>query len=237
MQQVAVIIPLYKSTFTANEERSLRQAKSIFSAYPIIFVCPDTLPLANYLKIIPDAEIKRFPDNFFQNVEGYSRLLLSPDFYKTFLRFEYILIYQTDAYVFKDELTEWCNKGYDYVGAPWIERPPLAKGKPKVDIQDWFIGRVGNGGFSLRKVKSHYNNTRFFRPILRFMEKNEDMFWGLFLYWLNPFFKRPKWPEALHFAFEMNPRKAFELTNQQLPFGVHAWEKYDKEFWKEWVTG
>jgi hypothetical protein len=61
------------------------------------------------------------------------------------------------------------------------------------------------------------------------------MFWGLFLYWLNPFFKRPKWQEALHFAFEMNPKKAFELTNHQLPFGVHAWEKYDKKFWEEYV--
>lgn len=235
MQQVAVVIPVYKSTLSGNEGLSLRQAKNVLGTYPIVFICPENLSLDNYLKIIPDAEVKQFSNDFFQDVAGYSRLLLSPDFYKTFLDFEYILIYQTDAYVFRDELTAWCKKGYDYIGAPWIERPPLVKGKPKVDIQNWFIGRVGNGGFSLRKVKSHYNNTRFFRPILRFMEKNEDMFWGLFLYWLNPFFKRPKWQEALHFAFEMNPKKSFELTNHQLPFGVHAWEKYDKKFWEEFI--
>lgn len=236
MQQVAVVIPLYKSTVSASEALSLRQAGTVLGNHPIIFICPDKLSIEAYLAIIPTAAVKRFSDNYFQNVEGYSRLLLSPDFYKTFLSFEYILIHQTDAYVFRDELFAWCNKGYDYVGAPWLERPPLVKGKPKVDIQNWFIGRVGNGGFSLRKVKSHYNNTRLFRPIVRFVEKNEDMFWGLFLYWLNPFFKRPTWQEALCFAFEMNPRKAFELTNQQLPFGVHAWEKYDKEFWEEWIS-
>ncbi|MFB0944573.1 MAG: hypothetical protein ACI8WW_002019 [Oceanospirillaceae bacterium] len=235
MQQVAVVIPLYKSTLSKNEERSLRQAKNILGSYPIIFICPDTLNINEILSLIPSAEVKRFSNNYFQNVEGYSRLLLSSNFYKVLSHYEYILIYQTDAYVFKDELLEWCNKGYDYIGAPWTERPPLVKGKPKIDIQNLFIGKVGNGGFSLRKVKSHYNNTRFFRPILRFMEKNEDMFWGLFLYWLNPFFKRPKWQEALHFAFEMNPKKAFELTNHQLPFGVHAWEKYDKKFWEEYV--
>ncbi|MDP5139773.1 MAG: hypothetical protein NWP83_04800 [Spirosomaceae bacterium] len=235
MQQVAVVIPLYKSTFSASEELSLRQVKTVLSNYPIVFICPDKLNIEAYSAIIPTATVKRFSDDYFQNVEGYSRLLLSPNFYKSFLNFEYILIYQTDAYVFRDELTEWCSKGYDYIGAPWTERPPLVKGKPKVDIQNWFIGKVGNGGFSLRKVKSHYNNTRFFRPILRFMEKNEDMFWGLFLYWLNPFFKRPKWQEALHFAIEMNPKNAFELINHQLPFGVHAWEKYDKEFWEEFI--
>ncbi len=235
MQQVAVVIPLYKSTISAGEEFSLRQAKVVLGNHPIVFICPDKLNIEAHSAAIPTATIERFSDAYFQNVEGYSRLLLSPNFYKSFLDFEYILIYQTDAYVFRDELSEWCNKGFDYIGAPWSERPPLAKGKPKIDIQNWFIGRVGNGGFSLRKVKSHYNNTRFFRPILWFMEKNEDMFWGLFLYGLNPFFKRPKWQDALRFAFEMNPRKSYELTNRQLPFGVHAWQKYDKEFWEEFI--
>ena len=31
-----------------------------------------------------------------------------------------MLIYQLDAYVFKDELLNWANKGYDYIGAPWL---------------------------------------------------------------------------------------------------------------------
>jgi hypothetical protein len=71
--------------------------------------------------------------------------------------------------------------------------------------------------------------------LLKKFVKNEDMFWGLLLYFLNPFFRRPKAKEALHFAFEMEPRKAYKMTNHKLPFGVHAWEKYDAEFWKEWI--
>jgi hypothetical protein len=37
--------------------------------------------------------------------------------------------------------------------------------------------------------------------------------------------------DALEFAFERYPRKCFKLNNHNLPFGVHAWEKYDKSFW------
>lgn len=232
---VVIVIPIYKENVSSTEYLSLKQAQTILKDYPLCFICPEGLSTSFYEATCPNATFLRFEKNYFENTVGYSKLLLSASFYHQFLPYDYLLIYQLDAYVFKDELMDWCKKGYDYIGAPWIERPPLVNGKPKVDIQDWFIGRVGNGGLSLRKVQSHYRNTRFFKPILRFFEKNEDMFWGLFLYWLNPFFKRPNWREALYFAFEMNPRKAYELTEQTLPFGVHAWEKYDKGFWAEWV--
>jgi len=36
---------------------------------------------------------------------------------------------------------------------------------------------------------------------------------------------------ALNFGFEANPRICYERNNFELPFGCHAWEKYDKEFW------
>jgi hypothetical protein len=36
---------------------------------------------------------------------------------------------------------------------------------------------------------------------------------------------------ALRFAFEANPRICYEMNNYEIPFGCHAWEKYDKEFW------
>jgi hypothetical protein len=36
---------------------------------------------------------------------------LSASFYERFLDTKYILIYQLDAFVFKDELQEWCDKG------------------------------------------------------------------------------------------------------------------------------
>ncbi len=43
--------------------------------------------------------------------------MMDNTFYKQFLNYEYILIYQLDAFVFKDELN-YCSQGIDYVGAP-----------------------------------------------------------------------------------------------------------------------
>lgn len=235
MKKVAVVIPIYKEILSDSEEKSLIQVKKILGGYNFIFFGPNNLKLDNYKKILPDFEWLGFENNYFNSVDGYSALMLSPTFYKKFFSYEYILIYQLDAWVFKNDLETWCNKGYDYIGAPWISKPPLTKGKPKFDLSPYFVNRVGNGGFSLRKVKSHYRNCLIFRPLLKKFVKNEDMFWGLLLYFLNPFFRRPKAKEALNFAFEMEPRKAYKMTNHKLPFGVHAWEKYDAEFWKEWI--
>jgi hypothetical protein len=45
---------------------------------------------------------------------------LSEEFYQAFTDFEFMLIYQLDAFVFRDELADWCRSGYEYIGAPWL---------------------------------------------------------------------------------------------------------------------
>jgi hypothetical protein len=71
--------------------------------------------------------------------------MLSINIYLEFIFFDFILIYQLDSYVFKDELALWCNSGYDYIGAPWINR----------ENNNFIIERfAGNGGFSLRRVSA-----------------------------------------------------------------------------------
>ena len=70
-----------------------------------------------------------------------------------------MLIYQTDAFVFRDELKDWCESGYDYIGAPWFEHFT-----DKEDVGN-FIG-VGNGGFSLRKIDTHIKVLNTFSYVL-----------------------------------------------------------------------
>jgi hypothetical protein len=91
---------------------------------------------------------KYFPEKFFRNINGYNSLLLSRNFYSSFSEYEYMLIYQLDAFVFSDLLIEWCNKKYDYIGAPWLIDRGLSKGL------DFHERPVGNGGFSLRKIST-----------------------------------------------------------------------------------
>jgi hypothetical protein len=58
------------------------------------------------------------------------------DFYLIFEDYRYVLVYETDAWVFKDELDFFCGKNLDWIGAPWPHQED----------------KVGNSGFSLRKV-------------------------------------------------------------------------------------
>ena len=71
--------------------------------------------------------------------------MLSRKFYQRFASSEYILIYQLDGYVFSDALETWCQKGYDYIGAPVFR----FHGSHEAGNRLW---KVGNGGVSLRKT-------------------------------------------------------------------------------------
>jgi hypothetical protein len=232
----AIVIPIYKQEMSPSERISFERALKVFPENDIIIVSPKSLNLDNYLALSPKLKVHTFDDYFFKNIAGYNELMLSARFYERFLNYKYLLIYQLDAYIFENQLDYWEKANYDYVGSPWLIPPPIASNKkPKVNIQHWFVNRVGNGGLSLRKVKTHYWTMIFYWILIKFFPLNEDMFLGILMDFINPFFKKPKAMEALKFAFEMQPRKSFELNNHQLPFGVHAWEKYDPEFWKEWI--
>ena len=55
--------------------------------------------------------------------QGYNEMMMSEKFYELFSDYEYILICHVDAWLFRNELVEWCRKGYDHVAAPWPMRP------------------------------------------------------------------------------------------------------------------
>ena len=147
MKNVAVVIPIYKWKPSDDELASLHQCKNILCRYPIILVCPTFLNTSAYKFL--DAKVIRFDGKWFKSVKSYSRLLLTSEFYQNFSEYNYILIYQADGWVFKDELDLWCEQGYDYIGAPWFENFEKADEKSKI------LDYIGNGGMSLRNVQKH----------------------------------------------------------------------------------
>ena len=178
---------------------------------------------------------------------------MSEAFYRRFQDSEYILIYQLDAYVFRDELDYWCAKGYDYIGAPWLLRPvykfPLFRftswlKKKYCDVTHRPNGqitryKVGNGGFSLRKVDSMLRAVTELRQVVeRFLTAkhhhtfNEDVFFGVEVNNHGLGFRYPDWREALRFSFDKYPKLCYELNDGRLPFGCHSWYKRKmKKFW------
>jgi hypothetical protein len=68
-------------------------------------------------------------------------MLETPDFYKCFSTYNYLMIYQLDGWIFTNFLDYYINLNVDYIGSPW-----------KAYILNLDEDTVGNGGVSLRKV-------------------------------------------------------------------------------------
>jgi hypothetical protein len=147
-----IIIPVFKSKLSEYEVTSLKQCCAVLGKHPIIFVTHKELDCTVYNSICDENNVsykyEYFYRNYFVSISCYNALLLSKKFYTRFIDYEYMLVYQLDAYVFRDELEYWCKKNYDYIGAPWLRLD-----SSKVIPVFYAPPAVGNGGFSLRKIK------------------------------------------------------------------------------------
>jgi hypothetical protein len=239
-----VVIPVYAARLTSSERAAVAQCRRVLANHPICILAPQSLVWED----IPELHgllVERFADDYFTGVEGYNRLLLSTGFWDRFLSYRYILIHQLDAWVFSDQLDHWTKRGYDYVGAPWIGRKYDASDeRVRRVLPFWSRGpfvklrrrpAVGNGGFSLRNVRSCLAMLHLFAGKARAFPLHEDIFFCVTVPAYNPLFRIPGARTAARFAFELEPRLCYEMTGHTLPFGCHAWEKYDPEFWRPFI--
>ncbi len=258
--RVGVVIPVYKPDLTDYERIALTQCVRVLGHYPVWIVAPHSLDVSVYRNFSSILRVRTFDDDFFQDIQAYNRLMLSETFYRAFLDVEYILIHQLDAFVFRDELADWCRLGYDYIGAPWLRDRDFGSRREAL----WFgvkqriatllnlkkpdgvtpreiitLNGVGNGGLSLRRVPAMLRWLRVFRQRIRLYEQtrqyhyNEDVFWGIEInrYW--PLLRIPSYRTALRFAIEFYPRWAVDHYNGgQLPFGCHAWDIHGTDYWR-----
>lgn len=259
LHRAAVVIPLYRCNLHESEIFSLRNTAKVLAGHDIFLIGPQKLrkDLDQLIdKTGLSLKLKLFPDKFFASVAGYNRLLMGQSFYQSFSNYTNILITQTDALVFSDKLNEWCDSNYSYIGAPWFKgfAQPMKPfeflgvgngGFSLRKVSDFlkvlkYPSRINNGvqknyrGTRLMKQIKHYIDSWFFSYSFRpFMPRtNEDIFWGLMVPTNFSFFTVPTFEESISFAFEVEPRLLYEINGRQLPFGCHAWEKYDLKFWQ-----
>jgi hypothetical protein len=236
-----IIIPIYKATLTEPEKASLIQCCKILDKHDISLVCPDSLDVKEYTHILDaykvNHRVERFDDRFFRSTETYNLLMLDVDLYKRFNHYDFMLVYQLDAYVFRDDLDHWCEQGYDFIGAPW-NRFDLLRNKMHL-----LEGGV-NGGLSLRKINSFIKvleDVAALGTAGKIMEdhiksgRNEDGFYSSRAREIDPSFRVAPFDVAAHFSFERKPRKLYKMIGGNLPFGCHAWMRYDPKFWKEFI--
>ena len=259
---IDIVIPIYKERADTDDCIALKQAFNVLKNHPITFVHPKSLDITAY-KSFGDANFKAFDDRFFKDIRGYNSLMLSVDFYKAFNK-TYILIYQTDAFIFKDDLALWCNKNYDYVGAPWIrssERMPLPKriwdnltycglrvvnyhGNRRTQKNKALLyNEVGNGGFSLRKREKMIavleqlplQVQAYLNPKNNNPFFAEDVFFSVEPQRNGLKLSKPNYKEACRFAIENKPELALSLNGGELPMGCHRWNKESRPFWSRFI--
>ncbi|AHM61599.1 hypothetical protein D770_16725 [Flammeovirgaceae bacterium 311] len=265
---VVITIPIYKEVPDKYEILSFKQCLNVLGSYQIRIVAPEGLDLCRYFDLCQSTgtpAVDYFDKSYFKGISGYNRLMLSIEFTKKYINFEYILIYQLDAYVFKDELSYWCSKGYDFIGAPgFID----SKEEDRYQFSEGM-----NGGFSLRKVSAmmellhtwqkYFNlydilTTKHlsvkskvqltydyliqglpsgFRktPMAIFYKHHEDFVLTMIFSKERKVLSVPPPLEASKFSFELHPGLLYELNENELPFGCHAWNKYNIGFWSGFI--
>lgn len=272
--QVAIVTPLYRYPLQEDEEISMRHLRQYLGRFDRFLVGPESLlGGASVAREYSDFVLLPFSKKYFESIRGYSRLLVSEEFYRAFADYEYILIYQLDCLIFSGELKEWCHRGWDYVGAPWF--------KNHGEDTSEGLWAVGNGGLSLRRVASalkvlaskqllddpkvrgqdtrrfdsappvrrmatglrtfllgrgYHNNVRWLlRELGKDPKFHEDLFWSFQARRFLPDFKIGTPQQALGFSFEKAPRYCYQRNSSRLPFGCHAWAKYDRAFWEPFL--
>lgn len=149
MSKCIVVIPVYKRNLSPSEEASFRQCLKVLKNHNITIFTYEELDISSYYEIAEKMSknftVEYFDEKYFKSVAGYNKLCFMHEFYERFQQYEFMLIYQLDAWVFRDELKYWCEKKYDFIGAPifWAYNSKSFTTK---------VAGIGNGGFSLRKI-------------------------------------------------------------------------------------
>jgi hypothetical protein len=245
-EKLAILVPVYRSFLDPQETVSLESTFRVLGAHHLVMVKPAGLDTAAIEARFPFKAVETFDPAYFTSIQGYNRLLLSTGFYQRFLGSQFMLICQLDVFVFRDELAEWVARGYDYVGAPWVSKTELSVRihQLKMALSKLFLGvqdkvyryetrnRVGNGGFSLRKVETHHRLSLEMKDAIEHYLRHqgthhfhEDIFWSV-----EPSKKghphlTPGVAEALAFSWDINPDRLFAMAGGRLPMAAHGWYK------------
>lgn len=232
-----IIIPVYNTNPKKTELASLQQFSKVYNwKYDVRIICPDDFSdkeVVDYITLLNAPEnvyvqYKRYDSKYFKSAESYSQLLKSNSFYNDCTGYDYMLILQTDVWTLSlDNIDDWINKGFDYIGAPIL-----------TNKQHWPSSPCcGNGGLSLRKISSFIKYTSN-KEIIDILNKNdvynryEDVFFceGVSQYM---YVDMPTWQECSEFAWDMNPDILWDYTGEELPhIGIHAWPK-NIPFWRD----
>lgn len=240
MKDCCIVVTSYKEELAENEENNIKRLFSLYKGkFDICLVFPNNKKLDYYNNIFDFDNIFLLDPYYFEVYpDSYNEMVLSNFFYKLFSTYKYILIHHPDSYILKDELQYWIDKDYDAIGSPFI----YDVGPKNIAILDIFkryisYGNDMNGGLCLRKVSTFLYFTEKYEDKIKQLYKqiklNEDQTLTIFSILQEDLskFKFPKFTEAIKFAWSAKPYLLSQISNFELPFGLHAHETIYKYFY------
>lgn len=254
-----VLVFAHKARPDERELESFAQCSRVLGGHPLRLVCPSGLDISAYRAVAPDVVADFIPPQWLASLRAYNRLKVLPWLYRRYARFEFMLTYELDAFVFRDELLDWCREGWDYVGAPWFAgfydctptSPPIAGGNSGFSLRriasalrvcgtlryrrpaGEVLADWWAGRFPLRKTLHDLTKGNNFLGPLNDWHDNEDLFWGRIVPKRFPWFRVAPYEVARRFSFESNPRRLYDECGGRLPFGCHKVADIDPGFWND----
>ena len=239
---VVAVVPVHTAQLSDAEWQTVAHNREVLSDVKMVLLVPERVDVSDFPPCVANCAVQRVPDRWMTpgSLHGYNEMMLSAEFYALFDAYDYMLVCQPDAWLFRNEVMAWCRRGFDYVGAPWWRKgiwslPLLHCFFPK---RRKLYGKVGNGGLSLRRIDAFVHVCRTEqRRITYYLSQThhtfgEDVFWAV-----EPKgFHYPTMDEALMFSFDTRPERCYEATGHTLPMGCHGWLKPQRtDFWKPFI--
>jgi hypothetical protein len=253
-----ILIPSHQPNPSTEEMFSLRQCQKILGHFPIFLLHPKGMQTSIYQSLIPNLQFLSVAPERMASIAAYNRLMISPYVFNALRHYTHILIHEPDAIVLKNELLFWCEQNFDYIGAPWFNSDQkddfTLKATGNFGLSLIKLSTV-NDLFS--KNPRWYSYLMIFRDLMRGLRGKHtslqkawlaagksgklayaadlysdhcDMFWSYLVPKLDSHFFIAPPEKAIQFAWETHPVKCQTICGNRLPFGVHAWAKYDGNF-------
>lgn len=151
LNDVVIVIPYYKDTINNYEKISWQSLLKYYPDIPKVVVMPRGVNSPVSHESILKTEY--LDPSYFRSVSTTNKYYLNKQFYKRFITYKYILLFELDCLIVKDELNYWLSQNFSYIGAPTVKKSLLDRKNRKPNKLKYFC----NGGFSLRKVHDFIN--------------------------------------------------------------------------------
>jgi len=255
-----VLVPTHRSRPTPQEAISLRQLARNLGQHEIVLMTPEGLDTSAHRELLPNASHIAIKKEWMQSHASYNRLIISPLLGSLFRGYSHLLLHEPDSLALHDSLLKWCEQPYDYIGAPWFTpiagkqgMATLAQGansgfslfrldamrKVSRSWKRWYplkhaLGDIRRGLKGQPRHIARGLNGLFPGGLLRgahqLYSSYCDQYWSLLIPSLVNDFQVAPSEIAVQFSWEKWSHLCMAYCRGHLPFGIHAWAKYDFDF-------